>query len=279
MANNIVSINSSQSGTSPFDSIRRFDENGNECWYARELMPFLGYVKWQRFDETIKRAILSCQNSEHLPDDHFEFLPGSVKTGTGRPGDNYKLSRHACHLIVMAGDPRKPEIAAGQAYFSRKVREAEVVIPAQSARLQELEAENRNLELKLKYSESQQKTLAAAGLLAMSAPALAEAILLPDVTIIEKVEHIDRTIVVDASGRVVSKNDGIGITAIQKQFGFKTTKAAWEWLESIGYGKDTHYWKEEPTRVDVKKMDRSILPEIKARFSRKKGVRQGLIGE
>ena len=70
----------------------------------------------------------------------------------------------------------------------------------------------------------------------MSAPAIAEAILLPGVTVIEKVEHIDRTVIVDTSGRVVSQLDGVGITSIQKQFGFKSTKAAWAWLESIGYG-------------------------------------------
>lgn len=278
MANNIVSINSQQTGTSPFDAIRRFDENGNECWYGRELMPFLGYAKWQRFEGAIERAMVSCANSNHKVGDHFMHLPGSV-SGSGRTGDNYKLSRHACHLIVMAGDPRKDEIAEGQSYFSMKTREAEVVIPAQSARLAELEAENKNMELKLKVYEAQQKTLASAGLLAMTAPAIAEAIILPGVTVIEKVEHIDRTILVDTAGKVVSQFDGIGITAIQKQFGFKTTKAAWAWLESIGYGANSEYWREEPTALKTKKLDRSVMPEIKQKFAKKSGGRQRLIGE
>jgi hypothetical protein len=114
-----------QNSDSPFDSIQRFDGEGNECWYARELMAFLGYVKWQRFESAIDRAKLSCSNSELNTDAHFCHLPGVV-SGEGRFGDNYKLSRHACHLIAMTGDPRKTEIANAQKYFSSKVREAEV---------------------------------------------------------------------------------------------------------------------------------------------------------
>jgi hypothetical protein len=114
-----------QNPDSPFDSIRRFDAEGNECWYARELMAFLGYAKWQRFESAIDRAKLSCLNSELNADMHFAHLPGAV-SGDGRFGGNYKLSRHACHLIAMTGDPRKTEIATAQKYFSGKVREAEI---------------------------------------------------------------------------------------------------------------------------------------------------------
>jgi hypothetical protein len=139
---------------SPFDTIRRFDEDGDECWYGRELMSLLGYAKWQRFQDAIDRAELSCQNSNLNPDKHFEFLPEAVKTpGGGRPGDNYKLSRHACHLIAMNGDPRKDEIALAQHYFSGKVREAEVAIPALSEELQKLQLVNENLKMQLALVE------------------------------------------------------------------------------------------------------------------------------
>jgi hypothetical protein len=39
--------NLSQNQSSPFDSIRRIDEQGNECWFARELMPLLGSIGTQ----------------------------------------------------------------------------------------------------------------------------------------------------------------------------------------------------------------------------------------
>ena len=41
---------------SPFDAIRRTREDGSTYWSARELMPYLGYEKWERFAEAIERA-------------------------------------------------------------------------------------------------------------------------------------------------------------------------------------------------------------------------------
>lgn len=58
-------------GTNPFDKIRQVDEDGNEYWVARELQPLLGYTQWRRFEETIERAKLACQNSGYTIDDYF----------------------------------------------------------------------------------------------------------------------------------------------------------------------------------------------------------------
>jgi DNA-damage-inducible protein D len=127
--------------SSPFDSTRHEDEYG-EYWLARELMPLLEYSKWQRFLDAIDRAKISCKSSKANPSNHFEFLPGSVKTtGGGRPGDDYRLTRYACHLIAMNGDVRKDAIALAQSYFSAKAYEAEVVVPAQGAELERLKIE------------------------------------------------------------------------------------------------------------------------------------------
>lgn len=273
---NVVEASDSPRPSSPFDLIRRFDENGAECWYGRELMGTLGYLKWERFGDTIDRAKLSCKNAGNVVVEHFFPESGSYK---GRPREDYKLSRYACYLIAMNGDPRKGEIAAAQSYFAAKTREAETIIPAQSAKLAELEAENRNMELKLKILEAQQKTLAAAGLMAMTAPAVVEAIMLPGVTIVEKVEHIDRTVIVDQRGKVIAQSDGLGITAIQKQFGFKSTKQTWDWLESVGYGKDSGHWQEEDTAIKSNKLPRSLMPDLRRKFAKKDGSRQHLIGE
>jgi hypothetical protein len=117
----VVQNNNNNEGT-PFDSIRRVDEHGNEYWYARELMLILGYDKWQNFHKNVKRAYIACQNSYNTVAEHF--LPTSVKTG-GRDADDWKLSRLACYLVAMNGDPSKPEIASAQAYFAISTHEAE----------------------------------------------------------------------------------------------------------------------------------------------------------
>ena len=34
-----------------FEDIKKIDENGIEYWDARELMPLLGYEKWEKAEE------------------------------------------------------------------------------------------------------------------------------------------------------------------------------------------------------------------------------------
>lgn len=137
--------------SSPFDSIRRTNEDGKEFWNARELMAILGYAKWQFFGNAISRAIKASDNSGNPSYKHF--LLTSVKSN-GRPKEDYKLSRHGCYLVAMNCDPDKIEVAAAQSYFAIKTREAEVVIPAQSDRIKELE-----LELAIRQLDSTMVTL------------------------------------------------------------------------------------------------------------------------
>ncbi len=108
---------------SPFDAILHLDENA-EYWLARGLMPLLGYKQWHRFSDVLDRAMAACENTGDLKASHFNHLPGAV-SGSGRTGDDYRLSRHACYLVAMNGDPRKTEIAQAQTYFAIKTREAE----------------------------------------------------------------------------------------------------------------------------------------------------------
>lgn len=120
----------------PFDAIRRLTEAGREFWSARELMPLLGYEKWERFADAISRARISGVNAGHDMTRHIAaasgILPGGGKNSVGRPAENFHLSRLACYLIAMNGDPRKPEVAAAQTYFAVRTREAETTSPRHS---------------------------------------------------------------------------------------------------------------------------------------------------
>lgn len=106
---------------SPFDQIKRTDEHG-EYWSARDLMPLMGYPAWREFAAVIDRSKLAATNQGLVADDLFGVDP---KKTSGRPREDYRLTRFAAYLVAMNGDPRKPEVAAAQAYFAVRTRQAE----------------------------------------------------------------------------------------------------------------------------------------------------------
>ncbi|MBO4245513.1 MAG: DNA damage-inducible protein D [Bacilli bacterium] len=111
-----------------FESIKHVDEEGNEYWYARELMPLLEYSKWERFSHAIDNAKIACENSGYDINDHFPSVGKMVAIGskTERKILDYKLSRYACYLIAQNGDPRKKVIALAQTYFAIQTRKQEL---------------------------------------------------------------------------------------------------------------------------------------------------------
>ena len=120
-----ISIYSEQT----FESIKHINEDGQEYWLARELQPILEYAQWRRFSDAIERAKLACKNSGFEIEDHFADVGKMVELGSGaeREVDDVMLSRYACYLIVMNGDPRKEVIAVGQTYFAVKTRQQELI--------------------------------------------------------------------------------------------------------------------------------------------------------
>ena len=111
-----------------FESIKHIDENGAEFWLARELQIALEYAQWRRFQESVERAKTACEASGLDMADHFADVGKMVDLGSGSQREiaDIKLSRYACYLIVMNGDPRKEVIALGQTYFAVKTRQQEI---------------------------------------------------------------------------------------------------------------------------------------------------------
>lgn len=111
-----------------FDDLRHFDENGNEFWFARELQEALQYTQWRNFQKVISTAQIACKISQQAVADHFAEVSKTIAMpkGASKKVPDYKLTRYACYLIVMNGDPRKEVIAWGQTYFAVKTRQQEL---------------------------------------------------------------------------------------------------------------------------------------------------------
>jgi len=111
-----------------FESIKHIDENGAEFWLARELQKALEYTEYGKFLPVVEKAIEACRKTGFDEENHFAHVSEMVRIGSGaeRKMESYKLSRYACYLIVMNGDPRKEVIALGQTYFAVKTRQQEI---------------------------------------------------------------------------------------------------------------------------------------------------------
>ena len=113
--------------TSPFDRIKQQDQDG-EFWFGRDIQKALGYVNFQNFESSIRRASTSCRNTGLDPADHVVSIDRLVCIGSGakRKVADYRLTRYACYLVALNGDPDKPEVAAAQQYFVIRTRESEI---------------------------------------------------------------------------------------------------------------------------------------------------------
>ncbi len=113
---------------SSFEVLKRLNGHGAEYWSARDLQGLLGYSQWRRFEDAVKRAMISCEQPGNKPGYHFAGAGKMIETGKGamREVDDYHLSRFACYLIAQNGDPRKAEIAQAQKYFAIQTRRQEL---------------------------------------------------------------------------------------------------------------------------------------------------------
>lgn len=113
-----------------FDFIIHNEESSNvEFWFARELMPLLGYERWENFDKAVNRAMESCEACGIDVSDHFREVTKLITAGKGaqRSVKDYMLTRYACYLIAQNGDPQKEEIAFAQSYFAVQTRKQELI--------------------------------------------------------------------------------------------------------------------------------------------------------
>jgi hypothetical protein len=89
------------------EKVKRVSEQGVDYWMGREIHALLGYPVWDKFVPVIEKAAQSfgasgVESSHHIA--QSSKLMGSGK-GAQREGVDYFLSRGACYLIAINGDP------------------------------------------------------------------------------------------------------------------------------------------------------------------------------
>lgn len=111
------------------DIVHVHPDSGVEFWYARDLQPNLGYAKWENFAKVAEKAKIACAASDHAVEDHFLDIRKMVSLGSGaqREIEDIALTRYACYLIAMNGDPAKDPIAFAQTYFAVQTRKQELI--------------------------------------------------------------------------------------------------------------------------------------------------------
>ena len=88
--------------------------NGFRYWWASELAVLMGYDGLNSFRKAIERAMVTLTS---LNVTIFDNIVQEQRTYDGKTFLDYRLSRFACYLVAMNGDPKKVQVAKAQAYF------------------------------------------------------------------------------------------------------------------------------------------------------------------
>ncbi|MES2986102.1 MAG: BRO family protein [Patescibacteria group bacterium] len=95
-------------------------ENGITYWWASEFMTMLGYVDMKSFKKVLDKATTAFIS---LGINHHEQIILKERTlDNGKEIDDYKMTRFACYMVAMNGDPKKVEVASAQAFFAQQAR-------------------------------------------------------------------------------------------------------------------------------------------------------------
>jgi DNA-damage-inducible protein D len=135
-----------------FDAIKKTSAQGVDYWLARDLQDYLGFERWERFEEAIERAMEACEKSGLPSHTQFRAYAKLVNSGSGakREVRDYYLTRYACYLIAMNCHPSKARVALAQSYFAVQTRRMEIADHG----AKELSEDEQRLMLREKIKES-----------------------------------------------------------------------------------------------------------------------------
>jgi len=99
------------------------NQNGITYWWATDFMLMLGYKELKSFIKVIDRATRAFVS---LNISHYDNIVHCIRDIGGKESQDFKLTRFACYLIAMNGDPKKAEVAEAQSYFAQQTRKLEI---------------------------------------------------------------------------------------------------------------------------------------------------------
>lgn len=116
-----------------FEEMR--NENGISYWWARDLMRMLGYDNFAKFSKVLDKAtqVMLSLNIRHQ--DNIMYQNRDID---GKLEEDAKLTRFACYLVAMNGDPKKPEVAKAQVYFIEQARQFELLVQNQAEQVERI---------------------------------------------------------------------------------------------------------------------------------------------
>ena len=111
-----------------FENAKKTAPNGEDYWMGRDLQILLAYSEWRNFEAVIEKAKVACDSSGVESKYQFVRTTKEIEAGKGAKGErgDWYLTRYACYLVAMNGDPTKYEIAIAQTYFAVQTRRQEI---------------------------------------------------------------------------------------------------------------------------------------------------------
>jgi phage regulator Rha-like protein len=218
-------------------------------------------IEHRALRQTIDKYLTDLQGFGVLTFEMSKPLEGS--TG-GRPELYCYLNENQA-TFLMTLSRNTPAVVQCKKNLVQAFSNAKGVITGQHDRIRELE-----LELELRKTE--QKLLDTRNTIVNTCPESIQQRIL-GYQVIKETEIVE-TVIDRSSGE---SSTGVGITYIARRLGFKSTAQCWKFLDSIGYGKDSGYWKDELIAQHSPKLSRDDLYAIEHHYP--DAQRQLFLGE
>jgi DNA-damage-inducible protein D len=130
MASELIHHPVAQQTMKLMEEAKRVNASGTDFWLARQVAEILGYRSdFRNFQPVMDRAADAMRENGVDPSHHIvkTHTVVRVRGGVKERGDEFFLSRLACYLISINGDPAKPEVAGAMAYFTIQTRKQELL--------------------------------------------------------------------------------------------------------------------------------------------------------